>query len=319
MAVARSEDPEEPVAGAGREDRPDLAVADHPGVEAAAGGELRPFFVPGSLGRVVRQPEVAALLPLEVGAELLGKPLPPAVRRHHERELGRGAALLAHEAEIPPGLCGPDAVPFDDDDRSAGVGELVGGSEPEDAGADDDDVAARRKAASRARAAHAGLWLSAQRTTRTGVVPRWSTLWVVLPMTSPSRSVRPRVPMTITEEPDSSASSMISAATPTGMRAPHDPRRGDPAVGQHLEGAIDDRLRLVGEFLGNRAGFPDGHLPDVDDADLALGKRGEILGGRQRVLRVVGVVDGHEDCSRTRRSPLLCPSDELPGSVNDTL
>ena len=77
--------------------------------------------------------------------------------------------------------------------------------------------------------------------------------------------------MTITEAPDSSASSMISAATRPVCELAHDPGRGDPAAGQHLDGVIDDRLRLVGELLGNRARFPDGHLPDVDDTDLALG------------------------------------------------
>ena len=48
---------------------------------------------------------------------------------------------------------------------------------------------------------------------------------------------------------------------------------------------------------------PDRHLPDMDDADVAPRAFCEVLGDGKRPLRVVGMVDGDENCLKHVRSP----------------
>ena len=84
--------------------------------------------------------EVAALDPLDIGAQLALEAPPHPIRLEHQRHLQRIAALLAHEAPVLARLLTGHATALDDDDAHATSSEEVCGGAADDAGAHDDDV-----------------------------------------------------------------------------------------------------------------------------------------------------------------------------------
>ena len=81
---------------------------------------------------IIGQNQVATLDPLQIGLQLCLQTLPDAVTSHHQRQLGRIPALLAHKTPVAAGLLKPHVTLFTYDHRHASFGQIIGGRTPND-------------------------------------------------------------------------------------------------------------------------------------------------------------------------------------------
>jgi hypothetical protein len=88
--------------------------------------------------------QIAALHPLDVRTEFALDARPDAIRLDHQRQLGRVAALLAHEAPVASGLRASDLVLFEKNRAHAALREVVRRRTANDAAAHNDDISLRR-------------------------------------------------------------------------------------------------------------------------------------------------------------------------------
>ena len=100
VAVAGRVHAAHPVAGEARDDGAEVTRAEQARRQAELARDRQPRLEAGHAAVVGGEREVAALDPLDVGAQLARQAAPEAVRLHHERHLDRIAPLLADEAPV---------------------------------------------------------------------------------------------------------------------------------------------------------------------------------------------------------------------------
>ena len=118
----------------------DLLAVEGSRIELMLAGRLDPALELGHARLVVAQHQVAALDPFDVGLDLGLEAAPDAVALHHQRDLGRVAALLAHEAPVAARLLARHRALLAHHGGHAALGQVVRGRTPDDAATDDDDL-----------------------------------------------------------------------------------------------------------------------------------------------------------------------------------
>ena len=81
---------------------------------------------------IISQNQVTALDPLKIGLQLRLQTLPDAVTGHHQRQLGRIPALLAHKTPVAAGLLKSYVALFTHHHRHASFGQIIGGRTSDD-------------------------------------------------------------------------------------------------------------------------------------------------------------------------------------------
>ena len=140
VAVARRVEASGPPAGEPGDDRQQVGGRDDAAVQAEVARHGQPLLEERHALVIGGEREVAALHPLDVRAQLGLEPAPEAVRLHHEGQLARVPALLAHEAPVLPRLLAVHRRPLHDGHAQPPSGQEIGSRATDDARSDDDDV-----------------------------------------------------------------------------------------------------------------------------------------------------------------------------------
>ena len=122
-----------------------LAAAQHVGRHAGGLRKITPAGPAGQLGLVVAEIQQPAAMKARVFTALGGKSFPEIEALARHRQFASVAVLLPAPAPVAARLLGADPSLFDQGDRNAALGQVVGGKDADDAAADHDDVSRGRR------------------------------------------------------------------------------------------------------------------------------------------------------------------------------
>ncbi len=140
MAVVGGVQAPGPRAGQPGHHRAEVAGAEQAGVEPELARDGQPLLEARQRRVVIGEREVAALYPLDIGAQLALEAAPEPVRLHHQRHLGRIAPLLPHESPVLARLLARHAPALHDRHAHTAPRQEVRGRAADDAGPHHDDI-----------------------------------------------------------------------------------------------------------------------------------------------------------------------------------